>query len=164
MDSTDLGIIRLLMADAQTPFSKIAKQLGIGVDTVIRRYHRLKKEEIIHYPSIIVDLEKCGYEGHAFFFISTLPGADVSRLYDQLSQMTNVIVVVMTIGDYDLHTLCIYADAEDLMRLYTEISRIGGIKEIALASMPVKNFPTLPSIGYYSQAISMDPAAKPKKR
>ncbi len=164
MDSIDLGIIRLLMADAQTPFSKTAKQLGIGVDTVIRRYHRLKKEGIIHYPSIIINLEKGGFEGHAFFFINTLPGADVSNVYDQLSQMANVIVVVMTIGDYDLHTLCLYSDAEDLMRLYNEISEIEGIKDIALASMPAKSFATLPSIEYYSKAISMDHSTKPNRR
>ena len=103
MDSTDLAIIRLLMVDAQTPFSKIAKDLGIGTDTVIRRYRRLEDEGVIHYPSIIVNVEKCGYEGLVFCFISTLPGADISKIYDKLAQMTNVVVVVTTIGDYDLH-------------------------------------------------------------
>jgi Lrp/AsnC family transcriptional regulator, regulator for asnA, asnC and gidA len=163
MDSTDLSIIRLLMQDAQMPFNKIAKKLGIGTDTVIRRYRRLKNEGIIHHPAIIVNIEKCGYEGHVFFFISTLPGADISHLYDQLSQMKNVMVVVMTIGDYDLHVYGIYADSEDLMRLYNELSSLAGIEDIAMASMPAKSFETLPSISYYSKAISNDITDEPKQ-
>ncbi len=144
------------MADAQSPFCKIAKQLGVGTDTVIRRYKKLQVSGVIHYPSIIVDLQKCGYGGEVLFFIKTLPGSDSSLLYEQLSKMDNVIVVVMTLGDYDLHTLCVYRDAEDLMRLHNKISRIEGIKDIAMASMPAVSFQTIPSIEYYSKALSND--------
>ena len=164
MDSTDLSIIRLLMQDAQMPFNKVAKQLGIGTDTVIRRYRRLKNEGVIHHPAIIVNIEKCGYEGHVFFFISTLPGADISRMYGQLSQMKNVMVVVITIGDYDLQVYGIYANSEYLMRLYNEISSLEGIEDIGMASMPAKSFPTLPSIGYYSKAVSSDLTNESKAR
>ena len=163
MDSTDLSIIQLLMQDAQMSFSKIAEQLGIGTDTVIRRYRRLKNEGIIHHPAIIVNIGKCGYEGHVFFFISTLPGADISRLYEQLSEMTNVMVVVMTIGDYDLHVYGIYANSEDLMRLHNELSSLEGIEDIAMASMPTNSFPTLPSISYYSKAVTSDLIVKSKQ-
>jgi Lrp/AsnC family transcriptional regulator, regulator for asnA, asnC and gidA len=162
MDSTDLSIIRLLMQDAQMPFNKVAKQLGIGTDTVIRRYRKLKNEGVIHHPAIIVNIEKCGYEGHVFFFISTLPGADIPRLFEQLSEMTNVMVVVMTIGDYDLHVYGIYATSEELMRLYNEISNLEVIEYIAMASMPARSFPTLPSISYYSKAVTNDPVVESK--
>jgi len=73
----DQKIIKLLMKDAQMPFSKIAEQLGVGTDTVIRKYHRLKKEGVIHNASVIVDLEKCGHKGNVFFLASVLAGLDL---------------------------------------------------------------------------------------
>jgi len=80
----DQKIIKLLMKDAQMPFSKIAEQLGVGTDTVIRKYHRLKKEGVIHNASVIVDLEKCGHKGNVFFLASVLAGLDSSRLFEAL--------------------------------------------------------------------------------
>jgi hypothetical protein len=70
--------------------------------------------------------------------------------------MENILVVVLTLGDYDLHTLCVYRDAEDLMHLYNQISNIEGIKDIAMTFMPIKSFHTIPSIEYYSEALSND--------
>jgi Lrp/AsnC family transcriptional regulator for asnA, asnC and gidA len=161
MDSVDFKIVGLLMKDAQMPFSTIATQLGIGTDTVIRRYRKLVKEGVIHYPSIIVNLKKCGLDGHAFISLSVSAGVDASRLYDQLSQLTNVLTVVYTIGDYDFWLHCVFSDLDDLIRLNKEISKIDGIKLISQVYLPTNSFmPTLPTINYYSKAISGSPRKK----
>jgi Lrp/AsnC family transcriptional regulator, regulator for asnA, asnC and gidA len=158
MDSIDLKIIALLMKDAQMPFNKIAQQLGIGTDTAIRRYRKLVKEGVIHYPSIIVNLKKAGYNGHACISLSISASADASRLYDQLSQLTNVLTVVYTIGDYDFWLHCIFSDLDDLIRLNKEICKIEGIKLISEVYLPTDTFlPTLPTLEYYSKAISGSP-------
>ncbi len=142
------------MKDAQTPFSKIAQQLGIGTDTVIRKYHRLKKEGVIHNASVIVDLEKCGYKGHVFFLASVLAETDSSHLFDELIEIPNVLTVVHTIGDYDLVLHCIYHDIDNLIDLQKQISTVEGIKFLSVVCLSAKDFvPTFPSIGYYSKAI-----------
>ncbi len=141
------------MKDAQTPFSKIAKQLGIGTDTVIRKYHRLKKEGVIHSASVIVDLKKCGFKGHVFFLVNVLPRTDSSRLFEELIQMTNVLTVVHTIGDYDFVLHCIYHDIDNLIDLQKGITKIDGIKSLSMVCISAKGFiPTFPAIGYYSKA------------
>ncbi|MGD6933264.1 MAG: Lrp/AsnC family transcriptional regulator [Candidatus Bathyarchaeia archaeon] len=117
MDSVDLKIIGLLMQDAQMPFSSIAKTLGLGVDTVIRRYNRLKSEGVIHSAAVTVDLKKCGFKGHVFFLLTTLAGADPQKMYDSFSKMTNVLTVIHTIGDYDMLLHCIYSDVDNLLKL-----------------------------------------------
>ncbi|MGD6809702.1 MAG: Lrp/AsnC family transcriptional regulator [Candidatus Bathyarchaeia archaeon] len=154
MDSVDLKIVGLLMKDAQAPFSAIAQQLGIGTDTVIRRYRRLKEEGVIYNASIIVDLKKCSYNYHVFFSVNVLPGTDTNRLYEKLIRIPNVLTVATTIGDYDFMLHCVYANLPDLMRLNKEIAETNGIKYIDLVSLPAKNFiPTFPTITYYSKAI-----------
>jgi DNA-binding Lrp family transcriptional regulator len=142
------------MEDAQMPFSKIAQQLGIGTDTVIRKYHRLKKEGVIHSASVIVNLERCGYKGHVFFLASVLAQTDSSRLFDELIEIPNVLTVVHTIGDYDLVLHCIYYDIDNLIDLQKRISTVDGIKYLSVVCLTTKDFiPTFPAIGYYSKAI-----------
>jgi DNA-binding Lrp family transcriptional regulator len=142
------------MKDAQTPFSTIAKQLGIGTDTVIRKYNKLKKEGVIHSASVIVDLEKCGYKGHVFFLVSVLAGADSSRLFEELIKITNVLTVIHTIGDYDFVLHCIYHDIDNLIDLQKQITAVNGIKYLSVVCLSTKDFiPTFPAIGYYSKAL-----------
>ncbi len=153
MDAVDLKIIDLLMEDAQTPFCSIAEQLGVGTDTVIRRYRKLKDEGVIHNASVIVNLKKCGYQCHAFFSVSVMAGTDSSSLYEKLIKIPNVLTVASTIGDYDFMLHCIYSDLKDLMRLNREIAGIDGIKYLAVVVLPTATFiSTFPSISYYSKA------------
>ncbi len=142
------------MQDAQTPFSEIAKKLGMGTDTVVRRYNRLKDEGVIHYPSVIIDIEKCGFKGNAYISISITNSADTTVMYEQLSQITNVLTVVFTLGEWDLWVHAIYSDLKDLMRLNHEIAKVDGIKDIAIVSVPVDKLSKLPTIDYYSKALS----------
>jgi DNA-binding Lrp family transcriptional regulator len=47
MNAVDVQILIELMADAQTPFSHIAKKIGVSHETVRKRYERMKKEGTI---------------------------------------------------------------------------------------------------------------------
>ena len=47
LDSVDLTIIKALLEDARTPFSQIAKELGIPVTTVHFRVKRMNKSGLI---------------------------------------------------------------------------------------------------------------------
>ncbi len=155
MDCVDLKIIGLLMQDSQMPFSKIAKTLDLGVDTVIRRYSRLKNDGVIHSASVIVNLKKCGFTGHVFFLVNTLAGAEPQKMYDELVKITNVLTVVHTIGDYDLLLHCIYSDMDNLTQLQKVLSKVSGIQYMSIIGISATDFiPHFPSIDYYSKAIS----------
>jgi DNA-binding Lrp family transcriptional regulator len=47
MDQLDIEIIEILQRDARIPFSKMAKNLKVGIDTILRRYNKLLKTGII---------------------------------------------------------------------------------------------------------------------
>ncbi|PVX23458.1 MAG: transcriptional regulator, partial [Candidatus Bathyarchaeum sp.] len=55
MDQTDYKIVRILCKDARTPFQRIAKTLGIGTDTVIRRYNKLKEDGVILGSTVVLN-------------------------------------------------------------------------------------------------------------
>ncbi|PVX25918.1 MAG: hypothetical protein CW691_03140, partial [Candidatus Bathyarchaeum sp.] len=66
MDKLDLKIIKKLMADSRTPFSKISSELGVSTDTVIRRYNKLKETGTIQ-PILNVDIFKLGYDVRVWY-------------------------------------------------------------------------------------------------
>jgi len=150
MDKIDHQIVNLLIKDAQIPFSTIAKQLGVGKDTVSRRYAKLKKEGIIQKSSVIIDLQKCGFKGSVNFLVTLQPEADPERVFEKFAETPNAIVVVRTLGDYDLMVECIFSDADDLTNLEEVITRIEGVRYIegcfnpnAVTEKGISHFPAI---------------------
>jgi DNA-binding Lrp family transcriptional regulator len=155
MDIVDLKIIGLLIQDPQMPFSGMAKALDVGIETVIRRYNKLKSEGVIYNTTVTVDMKKCGYVGHALFLVNTLAGAEPEKMYSELVKKRNVLTVIHAIGDYDLLIHCIYSDLDDLYRLQKEISTVLGIKYMSVVVVSAKEFNTsFPSPEYYSNIIA----------
>ena len=157
MDKIDHQIVNLLIKDAQTPFSAIAKQIGVGKDTVSRRYAKLKKEGIIQKSSVIIDLQKCGFNGVIDFLVKVQPGADPDIVFDLFAKTPNVIVVARTLGDYDLTALCIFSDAKDLSNLKKAITAIEGVRFFDVCMNPEivnqNQMEYFPAFSYYSKAI-----------
>lgn len=159
MDCNDMKIIGLLMQDSQMPFSDIAKTLDLGVDTVIRRYNKLKREGVILSASVTVNLKKCGLKGHVFFLVSTLAGAEPQEMYEKFVKITNVLRVIHTIGDYDMLLHCVYTDVDNLTKLQKEIASVSGIQYFSIIAVSAADFiPSFPSIDYYSRAIAQQVA------
>jgi DNA-binding Lrp family transcriptional regulator len=155
MDIVDLKIIMLLIQDPQMPFSGMAKTLDIGIETVIRRYNKLKNEGVIYSTTITVDMKKCGYIGHALFLVNTLADAEPEKMYAELVNKRNVLTVIHAIGDYDLLVHCIYSDLDDLYRLQREISLVTGIKYLSVVVVSAKDFnSSFPSLEYFNHLFS----------
>ena len=77
MDEIDREIIRILSKDARTPFSRIGKMLGIGTDTVFRRFKKLQQDDIIQGCSVVLDSRSCGFMCLIGFYAKTKPGASL---------------------------------------------------------------------------------------
>lgn len=152
MDKLDRKIINCMLKDGQRPFSKIAEDLGIGTDTVIRRYNALKEEGTIQRTSIVIDLKKCGFEGTILFMIKLSVDANAKKFFDLVANLTNVIVVSHTIGDYDLLVQAIFADIPDFYSTVQTIQRFPEIEyfDVCIGRMVIHGFP---SFAYYSKAF-----------
>ena len=152
MDKLDRQIINCLLKDGQLPFSKIAKDLGVGTDTIIRRYDALRKEGIIQRASITIDLKKCGFKETILFFVKLCPETDAEKFFDVVARMTNVIVVTHTMGDYDLLVQAICTDIEDFNITVEAIQNLREIEyfDVCIARLQIQTFP---AYEYYSMAF-----------
>jgi Lrp/AsnC family transcriptional regulator for asnA, asnC and gidA len=141
IDEADKKIIEKLSKNGRAPFSSIAKELEIAVNTVIKKYERLKQNGIIKV-SIQVNPEKIGYRTAAIFSLAFASQDSLSVIVDKLSSIPDVFLIIKTSGQYDLTVYSLVKDIDQLMNLQNEISKIAEIsKQQMFLKKPKQIFP-----------------------
>ena len=107
MDLLDIDIIRMLNKNARTPFSDIAKALGVPVSVVQVRYNKLRKKGIILGTSLILDPEKFGVKYAVALGIKSLEPniCEVMKYITSLPLKDSRISVWPTFGRFNIITL-----------------------------------------------------------
>ena len=145
----DVKIAKILVENAQTPFSRIAKQVGIAPNSVITRYKRLKKEKVISYSSITINLEKLDYQAMVVIFFKASQASNSLMLYNQVIQEPNVIVAIRSVGFYDLMIILPAKNISEIFELKEKFYKIRGIEKIEVeihapyTRWPLNMFPAL---------------------
>jgi DNA-binding Lrp family transcriptional regulator len=140
IDAIDKKIINILIEDARTSQTSIAKKCGISSVSVLNRIKRLKELGVITGATIFPGLTKVGFNITATIGVQT--DSSPEKILDFLKAYTHVIEPSICIGEYDLSAL-IYA--EDISSLNEKIETIRtrfGVKKIVLNvwSVPYMNF------------------------
>jgi DNA-binding Lrp family transcriptional regulator len=127
MDEIDSAIIAILGKNSRTPFSKIAKELGVGTDTIFRRFKNLVKQGVIDKPSAILDAKSCGYEGIIDFLVTLKPGSNRDKVNDQLALLPGVYLNAKTFGDQDLYFSMFFRNFEHIVEIVKKLRQIDEI-------------------------------------
>jgi DNA-binding Lrp family transcriptional regulator len=130
MNAVDIQILMELMADAQTPFSHIAKKIGVSHETVRKRYDRMKKEGMIKQCTILIDGHKLGDEGTAFLMLSCASEVKKEDVMKSLTQIPDLYMIIELIGDYDFFAWARLKNIQQIAYLIGDIRRLGNIDRI----------------------------------
>ena len=142
IDELDLQIVDQLTINGRMPFSKIAEKLNISTDTVLKRYHKLRKKGAMKV-SIQINPNKIGYHAILDFNIASTSPVNSSTTVGLLSKIPDVIIVTRTSGDYDLQLTAMIRDVEQFFRLQEEIARTPGVTKIETSARKIpSNWPT----------------------
>ena len=127
MDEIDLRILNALQEDGRTPFTQIAKKVGVAESTIRSRYASLVERGIVQTIAVI-DPFSLGYNAPALIGILTEPG-EINAVAKTLEEMPEVSYLVLTLGGYDLMVEVFCRDREHLTDLITnQIQSIPGIR------------------------------------
>jgi DNA-binding Lrp family transcriptional regulator len=122
-DELDTRIIEKLILDGRASFAEIAKRIGTSTDTVVKRYHKLRKKGAIKV-SIQIDPNKIGYKSILDFNIAFTAAQDVSgSVVDSLARIPDVIIITKTSGDYDLQLTAMIRDVTQSFAIQDQIIR-----------------------------------------
>ena len=129
LDDVDKQILAILMRNAKTPYTDIAKSIHVSGGTVHVRMNKLEQLGIVTGATLSIDYTKLGYDISAFLGIYL----DKSSLYDEVSNQLKAIPEVVaahyTTGIYSIFAKIICRDTAHLKEvLHDKIQKINGIQ------------------------------------
>ena len=127
MDDLDKRLLALLRADARTPVSALARELGIARSTVQSRLRRLAQEKVIagytlQYGS---DYERSLISAHVQIKVAQKLTASV---YVALKNVPQIDALYTISGDYDLIAVVSALSTVELNVLLDRIADMPGIE------------------------------------
>lgn len=133
LDERDKIIIEMLTKDARTPFTEIAKVLGISETAVRKRVNALEKAGVIRQYTIVVNPSKLGYHLVSLTGVDTLP-EKIFEVAEKLREFDFVKEVYLTSGDHMIMAEVWAKDGEDLSDIISNrIGRIDGVTKVCPA-------------------------------
>jgi DNA-binding Lrp family transcriptional regulator len=127
VDKIDRHIMKFLLVDARTSFSGIANHLGVSVDTVSKRYAKLKKQRVIKSTTIFIDPEKIGGGLIACLNINAETGG-ATEVAAKLGEIEEIFLLGKTFGVYDFFAIVATTDLKKLDELRDKISSLHQVK------------------------------------
>ncbi|NHN48454.1 Lrp/AsnC family transcriptional regulator [Halostella sp. JP-L12] len=126
LDDTDREILRILQADARTPFSEIAREIDMSSATVHDRVSRMEEAGVIEGYHASVDPRTVGLGISAIVGLRVEQGREQDTL-DRLAAIDGVQEVHLTTGEWDVMARVYAEDADELREMMFErIARMDG--------------------------------------
>ena len=133
MDDVETRVLNELGTDVRVSFRRIAKKLGVSPQTIINKYERLKENGTIQNVSIVIDINKIGYEGIATLLIKSSATNDAARTIEQLAKVENIILGTKTTGDFDAYAVLVFRNAKDLYEKVQEVQNLPNVNRVEVS-------------------------------
>jgi len=143
IDDLDRQIIGKLTDNGRASFNKIAKELGVSTDTVVKRYHRLKENGTLKI-SVQINPKKIGYTAMLDFNLAfTTPGGLSIPLVESIAKIPDVSLILKTSGDYDLQVTAMVRDMAQSFDIQDQTAKICGVTKIEVSERRIlEQWPT----------------------
>ncbi len=146
LDPLDYKILKILVEDANLPYTEIGQRLDVSGGTVHVRMKKMESLGIVKGAQLLIDYSKIGWDITAFLGIYL----DKSSLYEdvakQLEAIPEVVNIHYTAGIYSIFAKIICRDTQHLREvLHDKIQRVSGIQRtetfISLEESLIRNTP-----------------------
>jgi Lrp/AsnC family transcriptional regulator, regulator for asnA, asnC and gidA len=129
LDNVDRQILSILMKDANTPYTDIAKKIHVSGGTVHVRMGKLEEMGIVTGAVLSIDYTKLGYDISAFLGIYLDKSSFYDEVADALKDIPEVVEAHYTTGIYSIFVKLVCRDTAHLKTvLHDKIQKINGIQ------------------------------------
>lgn len=116
LDETDLQILEALQRDGRISFSDLAKELGLAVSTVSKRYNTLSANGVVKIVGR-VDPTKVGNHAYASIMLQIDKMENVKQVAEDLAQLPEVSFLALRTGEFHLEMNVVCRDNMHLLNL-----------------------------------------------
>ena len=129
IDNIDLQILSILMNDATTPYTEIAKELVVSSGTVHVRMKKLQELGIVTGSNLLINPQKIGYDVCAFIGIYLQKGSEYHDAVKKMQNIPEVVELHYTTGVYSMFAKVVCRDTNHLRTVLNEkLQAIEGIQ------------------------------------
>jgi Lrp/AsnC family transcriptional regulator for asnA, asnC and gidA len=118
LDETDISIIRFLQRDARSNFADIAKNCRVSIDTISKRFKRLKKTGVIRGTTVLLNPKSFGFDCVASFGIR-VDYPHVHEVLDFIRKIPEMVFCGPAMGRHNIFALAVLKN----------VGRLGQVKE-----------------------------------
>jgi len=127
LDEVDHQILDILIENARTPFTDIAKKLVVSAGTIHVRVKKMEDEGIIKGSTLTLDYEKMGYSFISHVGIYLDKTSKTKIVINELKQIPNVTVAFITAGKFNIFCKIRARDTTHAKEIIFEIDDIDGV-------------------------------------
>lgn len=127
LDEVDHQILDMLIENARTPFTDIAKKLLVSAGTIHVRVKKMEEEGIIKGSTLTLNYEKMGYAFIAHIGVYLERTSMTKDVIENLRQISNVTVAYVTAGKFNIFCKIRARDTEDAKNIIFRIDDIPGV-------------------------------------
>ncbi|MBU0662456.1 MAG: Lrp/AsnC family transcriptional regulator [Candidatus Diapherotrites archaeon] len=132
-DEKDLKIVEMLMENARTPFTKIAKELGVSESLIRKRVKKLEDRGVIKKYAAIADNRKIGFDVDALIGIDVEPERYLEAV-EKLKALQGIKSIATSSGDHGIMIEVWKKDMAELRKFVSEdIESIIGVTRVCPA-------------------------------
>jgi Lrp/AsnC family transcriptional regulator, regulator for asnA, asnC and gidA len=128
-DDTDLRIVRNLQRDARTNFADIAKECGVSVDTIIKRFQRMRRNGVIKGTTILIDPRRFGFDCPASLEIDVDP-VRVAEVVEQTRRQPGVVFCTPSMGMRNVFAVVVLRGMKDLNALIEDVKALPYVRDV----------------------------------
>ena len=125
LDPVNRRVIEILQREGRTPFTSIARELGISEAAVRARVQRLTDAGVLDVVAVTNPL-KLGFDVMAL--VGVQANSDLGRVADVVSEWAETSYVVITSGSYDLLVEVVCEHNRHLLDVVQRLREIDGVK------------------------------------
>ncbi|WP_196886204.1 Lrp/AsnC family transcriptional regulator [Aureivirga sp. CE67] len=127
LDEIDHQILDILIENARTPFTDIAKKLVVSAGTIHVRVKKMEEEGIIMGSTLTLDYEKMGYSFIAHIGVYIDKTSKSKEVIAALRKIPNVTIAYITAGKYNIFCKIRAKDTNHAKNIIFQIDDIDGV-------------------------------------
>lgn len=127
LDEIDHQILDILIENARTPFTDIAKKLLVSAGTIHVRVKKMEDEGVIQGSTLTLNYEKMAYSFIAHVGVYLEKTSMTQSVIQDLRKIPNVTVAYVTAGKYNIFCKVRAKDTNDAKDIIFKIDDIPGV-------------------------------------
>ena len=129
IDKIDKQILSILMENAKTPYTEIAKKLLVSPGTIHVRMKKMEYVGLVKKSQLTINHELLGYDLTAFLGIYLEKGSNYKDVIEQMDKIPEIVEAHYTTGVYSIFAKITCKNTKHMRHvLNEEIQSVSGIQ------------------------------------